>query len=141
MLKKAEKVEFPEAFLKRWLLATNEKMTEEVIEKDFPKMLEELKWQVISDKLVKENEIKVEQSDLLEQAKKTTRSQFAQYGMMNIPDDILDSYANEMLKKQESVENLARQAMEDKLLEVVKNAISLQKESISMEDFGKLFEK
>ncbi|MBO7723897.1 MAG: trigger factor [Paludibacteraceae bacterium] len=141
LLKKAEKVEFPEAFLKRWLLATNEKMTEEVIEKDFPKMLEELKWQVISDKLVKENEIKVEQSDLLEQAKKTTRSQFAQYGMMNIPDDILDSYANEMLKKQESVENLARQAMEDKLLEVVKNAISLQKESISMEDFGKLFEK
>ena len=141
LLKKAEKVEFPEAFLKRWLLATNEKMNEEVIEKDFPKMLEELKWQVISDKLVKENEIKVEQSDLLEQAKKTTRSQFAQYGMMNIPDDILDSYANEMLKKQESVENLARQAMEDKLLEVVKNAISLQKESISMEDFGKLFEK
>lgn len=141
LLKKVGKVEFPEAFLKRWLLATNEKMTEETLEKDFPKMMEELKWQVISDKLVKENEIKVEQNDLLEQAKKVTRSQFAQYGMMNIPDDILDNYANEMLKKQESVENLARQAMEDKLLEVVKKAISLQKESISMEDFGKLFEK
>lgn len=141
LLKKVGKVEFPEAFLKRWLLTTNEKMTEETLEKDFPKMMEELKWQVISDKLVKENEIKVEQNDLLEQAKKVTRSQFAQYGMMNIPDDILDNYANEMLKKQESVENLARQAMEDKLLEVVKNTISLQKESISMEEFGKLFEK
>ena len=90
---------------------------------------------------LKENEIKVEQNDLLEQAKKVTRSQFAQYGMMNIPEDILDNYASEMLKKQESVENLARQAMEDKLFEVVKNAVSLKKESISMEDFGKLFEK
>ncbi len=141
LLEQAGEVTFPEAFLKRWLLATNDKMTEEALEKDFPKMLEELKWQVISDKLVKENEIKVEQNDLLEQAKKVTRSQFAQYGMMNIPEDILDNYASEMLKKQESVENLARQAMEDKLLEVVKNAVSLKKESISMEDFGKLFEK
>ena len=59
ILKKMEKVAFPEDFLKRWVLATNEKMTAEELEKDFPKMIEELKWHLAKDQLMKEYKIEV----------------------------------------------------------------------------------
>ena len=60
VMKKMEGLQFPEAFLKRWVLATNEKMTQEELDKDFPKMLEELKWHLAKDQLMKAFEVKVE---------------------------------------------------------------------------------
>lgn len=140
LTKKLDKVVFPEAFLKRWVLATNKNMNEETIEKEFPAMLNELKWQVVCDKVAKENEIKIDENDVIEQAKIATKAQFAQYGMMNIPADILDNYAKETLKKEDARKRLLEKALEDKILVAIKNAVKIENKAISIDDFGKLFE-
>ena len=66
--------------------------------------MEELTWHLIKEKLVAANDIKVEQTDITNMAKEATRAQFAQYGMINVPDELLENYSKEMLKKRESVE-------------------------------------
>lgn len=65
-------------------------------------MVPDLKWQLIKEEIVRKYEVKVDDADMLEMAKKATRAQFAQYGMMNVPDDLLDKYASDMLKDKKS---------------------------------------
>ena len=86
------------------------------------------------------NNIKVEQDDVLAMAKEVTRTRFAQYGMMSVPDDLLDNYAKEMLKKQDTVNNLVNRAVEAKLAAALKTQVKLNEKTVSLEDFNKLFE-
>ena len=140
LVKKLDDVTFPDAFLKRWLLATNENLTAEKLDEDFPKMIQDLKWHLLKDKLIKANELKIEAAEIEEFAKKMARAQFAQYGMIGVEDDILANYAKETLKKEETVRNIADKVMEDKVLETVKKSIKLNKKEISIDDFNKMFE-
>lgn len=139
--KKAGKIEYPEAFLKRWLLASGENRTAESVEAEFPAMISELTWHLIKEKFAKDFEIKVENADLLEVAKAATKAQFAQYGMMEVPADILENYSKDMLKDEKTQRNLVERAVEDKIREAVKEKITLKEKSISQEDFYKLFEQ
>lgn len=139
LMKKNQKVEFPEAFLKRWLLATNEKMTEETLEKDFPAMLDELKWQLIKDKIAADNDIKVEENDVEEYAKFVAKMQFAQYGITGVEDDILANYAKEMMKNQDQVRGMLERILENKVFEVVKGLVKLENKTISMEQLQELY--
>ena len=91
---------FPDAFLKRWVLATNENLTAETLEEDYPKMIADLKWQLIKDKLAKANDIKVEIEDVNAYAARVARAQFAQYGMIGMGDDVIENYVKDMLKKE-----------------------------------------
>ena len=141
LVKKFKDVAFPEAFLKRWLLATDEKKTAEEIDADMPKMIEELKWHLMKEDIIKKNNLEIKEEDILDTAKKVTKAQFAQYGMGNIPEDLLESYAKEMLQKQETARNIQDQAMSAKVAEFLKSTIKLNQKEISMEAFGKLFEK
>ncbi|MDR1699223.1 MAG: trigger factor [Prevotellaceae bacterium] len=140
ILKKLEKVALPEAFLKRWLLATNENMTQEKIDADFSKMAEGLKIDLFMDKFAKDNNLKIEQEDITAQAKKVAAAQFAQYGMLSVPDDVLDNYAQDMLKKQDTARNLAMRAMEEKTFAVIKEQVTLDVKKVSIDEFNKLFE-
>lgn len=140
MIKKMDKLEFPEAFLKRWLLATNENMSEETLEKDFPAMLEDLKWYICKSKIASKFEIKVEDDDIKNFARRMTRIQFAQYGMTGMPDDILDNYAKNMLSKDETRRNVIEKTLEDKVFDVIKNNVKVLDTTVSVEEFNKLFE-
>lgn len=140
MVKKMDKLVFPEPFLKRWLLATNENMTEETVEKDFHLMLEDLKWYLFKNKVAKANDLKVEKEDINAFARKMAKIQFAQYGMTAVPDDILDNYAKEMMSKQETVRNIVEKALEDKVFAVIRNSVKTVETAISVDDFNKLFE-
>ena len=133
-------LEFPEAFLKRWLLSNNEEMTSEKVEEDYPKMIEDLVWHLTKDKIAKANEIKVELPDVEEYAKKVAKAQFAQYGMVGMGDDIIENYAKDMMKQEETVRNFIDRAAEEKVLATVRENIKLNKKEISIEDFNKLFE-
>lgn len=139
--KKAGEVAFPDAFLKRWLLASDEKKTAESIEEEYPKIVEDLKYHLIKEQLVKDNEIKLEESDFMDFARKATKAQFAQYGMMTVPEDLLDNYAKEMLKDKNSVRNIADRAIEEKLIVCIKDKVKIDEKSLSMEKFSKLFEE
>ncbi|MGC3978679.1 MAG: trigger factor [Paludibacteraceae bacterium] len=131
---------FPDAFLKRWLVATQEGMTEEKVTEDYPKMISDVIWHLIKEKFVAKNEIKVEVADIEEYARKVARAQFAQYGMIGVEDSMIDGYVKDMLKNQETVRNFADRTIEDKVLELIKNSVELENTDISMDDFNKMFE-
>lgn len=140
LVKKIGKLEFPDALLKKIMLANNQEKGEEFVSENYDKSIEELTWHLVKEQLVKANDIKVEQADITNMAKDVTRVQFAQYGMMNVPEDVLENYAKEMLKKKESVENLVNRAVESKLSAVLKTKATLNEKSVSMEEFNKMFE-
>ena len=124
LVNKIGKLEFPDAF----------------VAENYDKSIEELTWHLIKEQLLKNNEIKVEQADVMNMAKEATRIQFAQYGMLNIPEEVLENYAKEMLKKQESVEGLVNRAAESKLSAALKAKATLNHKTVSMEEFNKMFE-
>lgn len=138
---KTKDIQFPDAFLKRWLVAADEKNTAESIETDYPNILSDLKFQLIKDKLLKDNNIAVEKEDVEKQAYAAARAQFIQYGMNNIPDYLLENYVQEMMKKEKTVQNLIHRVMENKLIEILKKTVTLKKKEVSIEEFQKLFEK
>ena len=136
---KTADVKFPDEFLKRWLLASNPDRTVESIEGDYPKIIEDLKFHLVREQIVKEKGLKVESEDVMNNAKKATRAQFAQYGMTNVPDNLIDNYAQEMMSKEENVRDLVNRAVEDKLIEFLKNEITLQPKDVTVEEFQKIF--
>lgn len=138
ILKMMEDVEFPVETLKRWLLAMNEKQTEEDIEKDFPAILKDLKFQIAKQKIIDNNEIKVEFSDIEAIAKETAKIQFAQYGMNHLPDDILQNYVKNLLGKEENVRGLYEKASENKIIDWLKENVTLIEKEITSKDFTEL---
>ena len=140
LMEKVGKLEFPDALLKRVMLLNNREKGEEFVAENYDKSIEELTWHLIKEQLLKNNDIKVEQADVMNMAKEATRIQFAQYGMLNIPEDVLENYAKEMLKKQESVEGLVNRAAESKLSAALKAKATLNHKTVSMEEFNKMFE-
>ena len=139
IMKKLEKVAFPEDFLKRWVLATNEKMTAEELDKDFDKMLDELKWHLAKDQLMKEYNINVEKEEVEAFAKRIAKMQFMQYGLMNVEDEHLANYATEMLKNENQLRGIVERVVEDKIFEALKGVAKVEAKTVSQEDFDKLF--
>ncbi len=139
IMKKMEKIAFPEDFLKRWVLATNEKMTQEELDKDFDKMLDELKWHLAKDQLMKEYNINVEKEEVEAFAKRIARMQFMQYGLMNVDDAMLDNYAQEMLKNENQLRGIVERVVEDKIFDAVKGIAKIEPKTVSQEEFDKLF--
>jgi trigger factor len=131
-------MELPEAFLKRWLVAINKELTLEQIENDFDAFIKDLQWQLIKDKISKENEIQVAPEEVTEFAKKMALAQYQQYGINDVPEEQLVSFANMMLEKPEEKERIYKKLHEDKVLEIVKDKVTIQEEEISQEEFNEL---
>ena len=132
--------ELPDAFLKRWLLATDKERKAETIDDDYSRMVPDLKWQLIKEQIVKQFDIHVDDNDLKEMAKRVAASQFAQYGMTGVPDDVLERYGNEMLSNKDTRSRLINQATEMKIQTAIKESVTLNHKEVSMEKFQKLFE-
>ena len=141
LIEKYNNLTFPDAFLKRWVLSTNKNLTKETLDEDFPKMIADLKWQLIKDKIVKKFEIKVENEDVENYAKKITKAQFAQYGMVGMDDELISNYAKDMLKKEETLRGIAERVADNKVYNSVKQVVSINTKSITIEEFNKFFEK
>ena len=138
MEKKVGKLEFPEALLKRVMLQNNKDKGADYVEKNFEGSIHELGWHLIKEQLVNANNIKVEENDLKAVAKEAIRAQFAQYGMSNVPDDVLENYAAEQLKKRENIDNFVDRAVDQKLTETLKNVVKLNQKEVTLEEFNKL---
>ena len=139
IMKKMEKLAFPEDFLKRWVLATNDKMTQEELDKDFPKMLEELKWHLAKDQLMKEYKVDVQKEDVEAYAKEIAKMQFMQYGLMHVDDQYLAQYAQDILKQENQLRGIVERVAENKIYDALKGVAKIEKKAISHEEFGKLF--
>ena len=141
MEKKVGKLEFPEAILKRVMLQNNKDKGADFVEKNFEASIKELAWHLIKEQLVSAQGIKIEDADLKETAKEAARAQFAQYGMSNVPDEYLENYAQEMLKKRETVDGLVDRAVDVKLTAALKSVVKLDEKEISLEDFQKMLQE
>ena len=139
--KKVGDLQFPEALLKRMMIENNKDKGAEFVEKNFEASIQELKWHLIREQLAEANGVKVEDDDVLTAARETARAQFAQYGMNNVPEEYINNYAQEMLKKRETVDNLVERAIDRKLMEALKGVVKLTKKSISIDDFNKLWQE
>ena len=138
MEEKVGKLEFPEALLKRVMLQNNKDKGADYVENNFEGSIKELAWHLIKEQLVAANNIKVEDDDLKTVAKEAIRAQFAQYGMSNVPDDVLENYAAEQLKKRENIDNFVSRAIDLKLTETLKNVVKLNQKEVTLEEFNKL---
>ncbi|MDB4584107.1 trigger factor [Draconibacterium sp.] len=132
------KMMLPEAFLKRWLVAINKELTEEQIENEFEPFIKDLQWQLIKDSISKENELKVTPEEIEEFAKKMALAQYQQYGIYDVPDEQLDSFAKMMLEKPEEKERIYKKLHEDKVIAVVKEKVTLNEKEVSQEEFNKM---
>ena len=139
--KKVGDLQFPEALLKRVMLQNNQDKGADYVEKNFEGSIKELKWHLIKEQIVAANDIKVEDADLKAVAKEAIRAQFAQYGMSNVPDDVLENYAAEQLKKRENVENFVDRAIDMKLTDTLKNVVKLTQKEVTLADFNKLMQE
>ena len=121
--------------------ANNPDKEESYVEDNYAGSVKELEWHLIKEQLADQTGIKVEQDDVLEVVKEQTRNQFAQYGMGNVPEEVIERYANEQLQKRENLDGYVTRAVERKLGTALKEVVKLQNKSISIEDFNKLFEQ
>ena len=139
--KKVGDLQFPEALLKRVMLNNNKEKGEEFVEKNFKASIDELKWHLIKEQLVAATQIKVEDADLKAVAKDAMRAQFAQYGMTNIPEDVLENYAEEQLKKRENLDNFVDRAVDVKLTEALKGIVKLNEKEVTLDEFNKMMQE
>lgn len=140
LVAKFDNVTFPDAFLKRWVLSSNENLTPETLEEDYSKMIDDLKWQLIKNKIQKANDLKVEPTDVEAYAKKVAKAQFAQYGMIGMDDEIIANYAKDMMKKEDTLKSMIDRVSEEKVFATIKEAVKLDNKEVSIEEFNKMFE-
>lgn len=131
---------YPDALLKRFMLSQNKDKGEKFVEDNYEQSLKELTWHLIREKLVEANSIKVDDNDVKETAKEAARAQFAQYGMTNIPEEYIENYANDMLKKKEYIDSLVDRSIDRKLTAALKEVVKLNHKEVALDEFNKMMQ-
>ncbi|MBO7300515.1 MAG: trigger factor [Tidjanibacter sp.] len=132
----------PEDFLKRWLLAINEgKFTMEEIEKDFAPFADMMKWSAVQKYFAKKLSIEVKPEDMQAEAKAYAAAQFAQYGMMNVADEMLTNYAQQILSNKEEANKLIEKVYEAKVVAAVTPLVKVSNKSVTIAELNKILAK
>lgn len=139
LLKAAGEFQLPDRILQDYLKSENEALTDETVEEEYNKLVPGLRWQLVSDTVSRQLQLQVTEEDLRGVARIACANQFAQYGMPNVPEDMLNKYSEEMLKDQKVRERLASQAIEMKLFNGVRAKAKIDEKTVSVEEFNKLF--
>lgn len=132
---------FPDALMKRIMQANNKDKSPEDIERNYEAGKNDLKWHLIKERIMKLRNIKIEEDDIKETAKEVARAQFAQYGMTNIPEQVLENYATDMMKKKEYAEILIDRSTDRRLADLLKHSVSLTEKSVSVDEFNKMMQE
>ena len=144
ILAKIKDQKFPDAIFKRFLKLNNKEQADKLSDEDFDKSyaneIDEMKWMLYKDAVLVENKAKIEQADVIAFCKKVAKAQFAQYGMVAVPDDVLENYAKEMMKNQQQSQQIVENIKNEKFIEIAKANITMEKKAISLDDFSKMFQ-
>ena len=132
-------IELPDAILKDYLMTQDEKFNAENIDEEYQKMRQDLVWQLIREAIAKQYQLKVEEQDILAVARMIAQSQFAQYGMTNLPDDVLDKYGRDIMNDPKSREHIVNQAVDMKLYHIIRENVTLEEKTVTVEQFNELF--
>ena len=132
-------IELPDAVLKEFLMQQDENLNEENIETEYQRIRPDLIWQLTREAIAKQLELKVEEQDILAVARMLAQSQFAQYGMTNLPDDVLDKYGRDILNDPKSREHVVNQAVDMKLYYAIRENVTIDNKTVSVQQFNELF--
>ena len=133
------KLSLPDDFLKRWLIATNEdKFSAEQVEKEYDDYSSTVKWQLIEGKIIKENDIKVTNEEVVEHTKGLLKKQFAMYGQEDIEEELVTNYANNVLKNKDEVRRIYDNLYDEKVMNLFKNKFTIKNKEVSFDEFVKL---
>lgn len=136
----AGEIELPTAFLKKWLMKKDKegKYTADNIDEEFDKMLPGLVSQLIKETAVKKLGVSVSDDDLTREANIVARQQFAQYGMTNVPDDVIERYGKQLVEDKEQRPAILDRAVDDKLFKAINAAVTLELKTVSVAEFNKI---
>ena len=140
LMERVGKLTFPEERLKRWLLTKDENRNAEQLDKDFPRMMKDLTWQLIEERIVEAQGITVSDDDIKQEARAMVSAQMAQYGMGSLPAEYLDQYAQSLLKDEKQRAQLRDGSVTRKIMAYLRSNVTLVEKEVSMEEFNKLFE-
>ncbi len=139
VLLKKTNISLPDAFLKRWMLDEHrDKITEEQIEKEYDSYKDSLKWQLIENKIIKENDIRVTEEHVREYVKDYFRKSVTSVDSSMFPEDKLDELAERFLKNKEEVKKIYDKLFDEKLKDLFKSKVKITNEAITYEEFNKL---
>ena len=138
---KVGELTFPDALLKRIMLNNNKDKGEDYVEKNYAMSVKELAWHLIKEQLATANNVKVEEADVIATAKEAARAQFAQYGMNNIPEEYIENYAKDMLKKGDYTDSFVDRAVDRKLTEALKAVVKLNEKTATLDEFNKMMQE
>lgn len=140
-LDKYGNMELPAAVLKRWLISRNEALNEDNIDEEYSKMENDLKWQLIKERIAEMLEVKIEEADLMAQAKLLAARQFAQYGMTNMDDETITNFAKNILDDKNYRGRLIEQVGDAKFYSALKQAVTLEESTVSLDEFKEIASK
>lgn len=129
----------PDDVLKAFLKEQNEALTEENIDEEYVHVRPELTWELIKEAIAGQFDVKVTEEDALNTARLIARQQFAQYGMMNVPEEALDRYAHDILKDKKGAQQIYNQTGDFKLFEAIRENVSADEKEVTVEEFNDLF--
>jgi trigger factor len=130
-------IDLPDAFLKRWLLAVNEKpISEEQLEKEYPIYAKSMQWKLIENKIIKDNSITVSAEEAMQEASGYIRSEYAKYGQQ-ANDEEVSKIAASLLSKEKEAQKIYENMYTRKVLELIKSTCSLNTKEVSYDDFFK----
>lgn len=138
---KVGQLTYPDTLMKRILKQNNKDKDDAFIEKNYEPSLKELTWSLIRNRLAEQAQVKIEDEDVKNAARETARIQFAQYGMSSVPEEYVNNYADELLKKRETVNQFAERAIDVKLTAALKDTVKLNKKAISLDDFNNMMDE
>ena len=131
--------DLPEEFLKKWLLNANKNTTQEQIDSEFVHFKNDLKWRLIANKVASDNKVQISEEEILNEAEKTTRHQFNQYGLYHVTDEQISNYAKESLKREEDIKRIADKILDEKVIEIIKSLVKIDNKSVTAEEFDNFF--
>lgn len=134
--KKVGDLTFPDELLKRILKA--QLKDGDKVDEQYDDDIKALKWHLIKEKLVEQLGIKVEDEDVKNTAKNLARMQFAQYGMLDIPEEYIENSAQEILKNRKQVDRLIDMCIDDKITAEAKQIVKLETKKVTFDEFSKL---
>lgn len=140
LIKKVGKLVLADDVLKRWIIESGDKEPAPgEIDANYPNLIKDLTYDLVKAALIKEYHIEAEEKDVKEFAIRLAKVQFAQYGMLSVPQTMLDNYVKEMLKDKQTVQRIITRVSEGKMGEIVKGLVKFDVRDITVEEFEKIF--
>ncbi len=131
------KLDLPDDFLKRWLVASSEQNTVELVEGEYVNFAKNLQWSLIKGKIAKKFDLKVEEEEVFEGFKNRVRDYFQGYG----DELVILNTANRLMQDEKQVDQLYQELMSDKLFEAVREVVTIKDKKIDSEDFDEVIKK